>query len=183
MRKRWLVAGLLVGVLAVGVTGGAALAQNATETPEASAEGETPHKSFAARVAERLGLSEEEVQNAFTEAHREMHDERVQAWLDKLVAEEAITQEQADAYIEWYRARPDDVPALLPFFGGHHSKARIIFGPGAHHFEHSFDGAPLFIEPALPDDAEEALNQALEWGMDLDGVEASVFSNLLHRND
>ena len=100
MKKRWLVA-LLVGVLALSITGGAVLAQdNGTGT-------DTPLKSFASRVATILGLEETQVQDALKQAATEMQDEALQRKLDKLVEKEKLTQEQADDYKEWYDSRPE----------------------------------------------------------------------------
>jgi hypothetical protein len=36
-----------------------------------------------------------------------MQDEAPQNWLQKLVDEDKITQEEADQYLEWWQARPN----------------------------------------------------------------------------
>ncbi len=94
------VVGLLVAVAAVGVMVGAALAQSADAGGG---------RSFAERVAEILGLDSATVENAMKQAKSDMTDERVQAMLDKMVTAGKATQEQADAYLTWYRARPEGV--------------------------------------------------------------------------
>lgn len=101
------VVGLLVAALvAVGVMGGTVLAQSADENPV---------QSFAERVAEILGLDSATVENAMEQAKSDIAEERVQAWLDKMVAADKATQEQADAYMDWYEARPEDVGDKLSF--------------------------------------------------------------------
>ena len=58
-RRRWFVVSLIVAVLALSVTGGAVLAQGS-----GGQDGDSPLKSFAARVAGILGLEETQVQDA-----------------------------------------------------------------------------------------------------------------------
>jgi hypothetical protein len=93
------------------LAGGATFAQ----TPDG---GESAVKTFASRVAEKLGLTEEAVETAMKESRQEMQDERVTAKLDAMVGSGRITRDQADAYIEWYKARPQDLIGL-PGFGKH----------------------------------------------------------------
>ena len=100
MRKRWMITSFLVGLLTVGVAGGAVLA---SEHEDGS-----PITGFAARVASILGIDQTQVEDAFQQAQEEMADERLQAMLDAQVESGRITQEQADEYSEWYQARPDD---------------------------------------------------------------------------
>ena len=115
MKRRWLFGTLLAVVLAVGITGGAVLAQ------EADGDADSPLRSFVSRVATILGLEEATVQDAFDQAAKEMEDEALQRKLDRWVAEERLTQEQADEYAQWYRSRPDSLSPGFPY---------RKFGPG-----------------------------------------------------
>ena len=101
MRKRWFFVTLLVGVLALGITGGTVLAQ------ENGVGGDSPLGKFTSRVANILGLDEAQVQDALDQAAREIRDESLQLKLDHMVESGRLTQEQADAYLEWYQSRPD----------------------------------------------------------------------------
>ena len=101
--KVWLMAAATLAVLAVGVGGGAVLAQE-SESGDSS-----PVKSFVSRVAEILGLEEETVQDAFTQARREMMDDGVERKLDAAVESGKLTQEQADEIQEWYDSKPDSI--------------------------------------------------------------------------
>ena len=109
MRKRWIVVSVVLAALAIAITGGAIMAQDDNGGS----------KSFAGRVAEILGLDEDTVADAMKQAKDEMRDEAVRAKLDALVEEGVMTQEQADAYLEWLESRPD-----VDFGGG--------FGRGGH---------------------------------------------------
>ena len=103
---------LLIGlaaalVVVVGLAGGTVLAQSADEDGE--------KKSFAERVAEILGLESDTVEDALKQARSEMQEERTDAWLDKAVEAEKITQEEADAYSDWLDDRPEGVGEWLRF--------------------------------------------------------------------
>ena len=112
MKKRWFVATLLVGVLAIGITGGTVLAQT-DGTNSDSLVGK-----FASKVAAILGLDETKVQDALKQAAGEIQDEALQRKLDHMVEIGRLTQEQADDYYEWYQSKPE---GIFPGrgFGGH----------------------------------------------------------------
>jgi len=94
--KKLIIAGVLAVVVLVGSITGLALAQTgSTDT--------TSSKTLLARVAAILGIDQQKVENAFTQAQSEMRDEALQ----KMVEEGKITQEQADKYKAWLKARPD----------------------------------------------------------------------------
>ncbi len=103
MRKVWLMVAATLAVLAIGVGGGAVLAQES-----GSGDG-SPVKSFVSRVAEILGLEEQTVQDAFTQAKQEMADEGIERKLAAAVESGRLTQEQADEIAAWYDAKPDSI--------------------------------------------------------------------------
>ena len=111
MRKRWIIVSVVMAALAIALTGGAILAQDDGDDESS--------KSFAGRVAEILDLDEDTVADAMKQAKEEMRDEAVKAKLDALVEAGKITQDEADAYLEWLEDRPD-----VDFGGG--------FGRGGH---------------------------------------------------
>ena len=110
MRKRWVIVSVVMAALAIAITGGAIMAQD---------EDEDSSKTFAGRVAEILGLEDDTVADAMKQAKEDMRDEAVKAKLDALVEDGKMTQEDADAYLEWLESRPD-----VDFGGG--------FGRGSH---------------------------------------------------
>ncbi len=122
MKKRWLFVPLAVGLLALAITGGAALAQSS------GASGDTPAKSFAARVATILGLDQAKVQDAMKQARKDMQDEALQNKLDQMVKNGRLTQDQADQLKKWYQSRPDVVAPGLPFGGRGFHGGRMHYG-------------------------------------------------------
>ena len=117
MRKRyWLTGTIVAAVMVLGIMGGVVMAQ---ETDD----GDSEKQSFAARVADTLGLDETTVQDAMDEAREEMREEALQAKLDRLVENGHMTQEQADEYETWIEARPDGLsPKLFGGFGKKHHR-------------------------------------------------------------
>ena len=90
------------------------------------------YADFVARVAEILGEDEETVRSAMDQARQEIHDEmiqrreqaamdRLQAWLDAAVEAEKITQDEAEAYLQWHADRPEGIGA--GYSPHHHGKA------------------------------------------------------------
>lgn len=143
MRKRWMITSFLVGLLTVGVAGGAVLANEHEDG--------SPITGFAARVAGILGIDQAQVEEAFQQALKEMADERLQAKLEAQVEAGRITQEQADEYIEWYQSRPDDGIGIGQGsrFGGHgfFKRGRGFRGGFGHHG----DVRPAAPAPTTPD--------------------------------
>ena len=116
MKRKWLMVPLVTGILAAGITGATVLAHND------DGEQQSPKDAVATKVAEILGIDEQSVKDALTEATKEVRSERVQHRLDDAVEAGRLTREQADAYLEWYEARPDG-PNL-------HRNAHRLFGFG-----------------------------------------------------
>ncbi|PKB71339.1 MAG: hypothetical protein BZY87_05650 [SAR202 cluster bacterium Io17-Chloro-G6] len=101
MKRKWLMIPLVTGILAAGITGATVLAHNE------DGEQESPKTKVATKLAEILGLDDQTVIDALQEATQEVHSERIQHRLDDMVEAGRLTQEQADAYLEWYEARPE----------------------------------------------------------------------------
>jgi len=100
-RKKLVIVAVVVAVVVlVGSIGGIALAQ--TENGDT-----TQPKTLLARVAEILGIDQQTVEDAFTQARTEMRDEALDNYLNNLVDEGKITQEQADQYKTWWQSKPD----------------------------------------------------------------------------
>ena len=105
MKRRLFLGLAAVAIMASGIAAGVAWTQ------VAHAQEETAAKGFAARLATILGLEDDVVQDAFKEARSDIQDERFQAKMDRLVESERITQDEADAAIEWYEERPEGINA------------------------------------------------------------------------
>ena len=89
----------------------------------------TSTKSFLARVAEKLGITEEELSNAFEEARQEMRDEACLRALDKAVAEGYISQEEAGEIRGWWGQKPEALDrGLLRHNFGFRTMRKHMFG-------------------------------------------------------
>ena len=109
MKKRWIVSSILVGLLTAGLAGGAVLAQATdSDSKNTDADGRSsPMSDVIARVAEILGVEQDEVEDAFDQAITEQAEQKASDGLAKLVEMGVLTQEQSDAYQTWLDARPD----------------------------------------------------------------------------
>lgn len=133
---------VLVAILLLTVGGTAiALAQEEEEpTPQVEANG------LLARVAEILGMSEEDLIDAFKQARQEMMEERWEEAfyraLDKAVEEGLLTQEEADEIREWWEEKPEalNLGLLRRVFG--------LVGPDAKNLPNN--GRGKHLELGLP---------------------------------
>lgn len=134
MRKRWIVASVLVGLLAAGLAGGAVLAQSGggkSVVMTIDLDSDSHKAEYAARVASILGIDAEQVEAALEQAAMELKEERLDKKLDSIVEKGLLTQEEADAIQAWLALRPEG--AFMPFkeYGGW---GRSFSGKGFHGF-------------------------------------------------
>ncbi len=61
------------------------------------------------KVAEILGISREELANAFEQARQEMGEQAFISYLDEAVEKGLITQDEADEIADWWLNRPEAV--------------------------------------------------------------------------
>jgi len=142
-RMKVLVA-VLAAILLLSVGGTAmvmAQEEEPTPTPEAGANG------LLARVADILGISQDELGNAFRQAQQEMRQETFLRFLDKAVAQERITQAEADEFLEWWEQRPETCDRLL-------LRARIHQATGSRQMQQqgimSMSDGPMWESPKCP---------------------------------
>ncbi len=115
MKKRWIVSSILVGLLAAGLVGGAVVAQSDDHSlRDSDGDGKSSRMSgVIARVAEILGIEQEQVEDAFDQAIAEQAEQKAADGLAALVEKGLLTQEDADAIQDWLAARPEgEFPAL-----------------------------------------------------------------------
>jgi polyhydroxyalkanoate synthesis regulator phasin len=65
------------------------------------------------RVADILGIDKQTLENAFKQAQSELRENALDTRLQQLVKQGSWTQQQADAYKAWIKARPDVPPLRL----------------------------------------------------------------------
>jgi hypothetical protein len=132
LKRKWLFIPVLAAVVLVGIgiIGGAVYANSSAS---AASDNQT---TFAARVAQILGIDQTKVESAFTQAKKEMRDDAMNAQLQKMIDNGKITQEQADQYKAWIQSKPD-LPAELGSqgpMGGRGSKGGCFPGMGGRGF-------------------------------------------------
>jgi hypothetical protein len=129
--KRFILIAILAAVMLVGGIGGVVLAQDNGDDSEP----ETKCEAVLDRALEiyeentQVAIDKEALKDAFAQAQSEMRTSALETWLESLVAEGKIDQSEADAYLEWWLAKPD-VPLTGPSggFGGHGLRGRMMFG-------------------------------------------------------
>jgi len=118
--KKFIVGVVLAAVLLFGSIGGVALAN--TENGDDS-QPEARYEALLDRVCEiyeentGVAINPPELEDAFAQARREIRDEGADRYLQNLIDQGKISQDEADQHQEWFQARPD-VPLQRPFDHG-----------------------------------------------------------------
>ncbi len=100
----------VVAVIALLTFGGAAtvLADDGSTPAQ-----ETASKGLFARVANILGVTEDELVSAFKQARLEMQEEAFNKAIDKAVEKGVLTQEEASDIKAWWEQRPEALTTRL----------------------------------------------------------------------
>jgi hypothetical protein len=93
----------VVALVVVGSMVGIAFAQSGSESSG---------NTLLARVAAILGIDQTKVEDAFTQARKEMRDEALDSYLKDMVEQGKITQAEADQYKTWWDTKPDALDKL-----------------------------------------------------------------------
>jgi hypothetical protein len=107
--KKFVLAVVLVVVIVAGSIGGVVLAADNGDGSQT----ETRCEALLDRACEiyeqqtGVAIDQEVLKDAFVQAQDEMQSEALQNYLDKLVEQGKITQEEADEYLTWWQAKPD----------------------------------------------------------------------------
>jgi len=108
---------VLVAILLLTVGGVATvMAEEPTPTPEPRTKicmVTANTTGLLARVAEILGVSQEDLANAFKQARQEMRDEAFFRYLDKAVEEGLIDEGEAEAIKQWWEQKPEVLDSNL----------------------------------------------------------------------
>jgi hypothetical protein len=101
---------VLLAVVVLTVGGAATvMAQDEPTQEEPELAPSSGANGLLARVAEILGISQEELVNAFEQSRQEMREETFISHLDKAVEKGLITQDEADEIKDWWLSRPEAV--------------------------------------------------------------------------
>ncbi len=137
MKRRWLLVSAATAALALLVVGGVVFAaSNSDDGGTGGTEQQTQKDKFTDRVAEILGKDPAEVKSAVQQARKEQQEQAMSDYLDKLVQNGRITQDEANQIKQWLAQRPQALSKLGPGFG---------VGPffhGRHFGGHHFRGLP-----------------------------------------
>ncbi len=94
-------------VIVVRLTVGATATVMAKGEVETTPPPEASENALLERVADILGIDEEDLINALKQAQQEMREEAFINRLNQAVEEGLITREQADEIIEWWEQKPE----------------------------------------------------------------------------
>ena len=113
-KRKWFIPAVLLPILLIGgVVGGAvALADDGSSDTASQVQAAGRLQLLLDRACaiyeEETGMAidSEELKAALCQARGEMQEEALANWLQNLVGEGQITQEEADEYLEWWESRP-----------------------------------------------------------------------------
>ena len=118
--KFGLIAIVALTALSVGIT-----AIAFAESPEVEVGGDGgPRQIFLSKVADILGLEEEQVADAFVQAQQEMREEAQEQRLQRAVDDGRIAEAEAEQIREWLQNRPEALQQLGPPAHPHLRNAR-----------------------------------------------------------
>ena len=136
LSKRFVIVTALVGVLVVGGITGVVVLADEGDTTDATEQTQARGEAFLEKLCqiyeEQTGvtLDQEALKDAAVQARDEMRGEALQAYLDRLVEEGTLTQEEADEYLDWWQSKPDVAIGLGPL--GQCLMDRAMSGQGPH---------------------------------------------------
>lgn len=139
-KRKWLVIGVAVAVVILigGILGGVVYAQSGSTTTTTTTT-TNPQDTLMAKVASILGIDQTTLENAFTQAKKDVQSDNLSNYLQSLVTAGKITQDQADQYLQWWNSQPALPNGVnVPGFG----MGRMGFGGG-------FRGMRGCVPPAL----------------------------------
>jgi hypothetical protein len=122
--KKFIIIAVLAAVVLIGTISGVALAQTRNGDNSPQTQQESLLDKVCAIYEQNTGtaIDVQALKDAFAQAQSEMRKEALDNYLQKLVDEGKITQEEADQYKAWLESKPDvNIPIApgLPGFGMH----------------------------------------------------------------
>ena len=108
--RKFIFIALLATVLLVGSIGGVVLAQTENDDenqPEAKCEALLNRVCAIYQENTGVAIEQEALKDAFNQAQDELRTEAMETWLQSLVENGKITQDEADQYQEWRQSKPD----------------------------------------------------------------------------
>jgi len=113
-KKAKIILAVLAAVTVLAVGGAATvMAQDEPADEEVLTTSETGTGGFMARVAVILGISEDELVNAFKQARQDLRDEAIDRAIDKAVEEGLIDETEAAEIRGWLGEKPEAIDRFL----------------------------------------------------------------------
>jgi hypothetical protein len=136
--KKLIIISMILAVVAIGSISGVALAQGGEDNGPAPGGNGLMERACAIYEANTgVAIDQAAFMNAIAQAQSEMQAAAMEARLDKMVENGVLTEEQAQALLEWWQSRPD-----VPFDLGFGGQGALHGGPGG------------FGQPPLPEGFE-----------------------------
>ena len=136
-KRKWFILGVLLPILLIGgVAGGVVVAgSDSSSSTEDQSQIAARYQALLDRVCaiyeEKTGVAidSEQLKDALDQAQSELQEEALENWLQDLVDNGKITQEEVDQYLEWWQSRPG-IELPLPGLGGHGHGGGMMWGRG-----------------------------------------------------
>ena len=98
-KKKFIISLVVIAIAVFASIGGIAFAQGSGTDSQSD--------SLLGKVASILGIDQQKVEDAFTQAQQEMQQERQDQMLQNLVDQGILTEDQATQYKDWLNSKPD----------------------------------------------------------------------------
>jgi hypothetical protein len=136
-KRKWFIPVVVASVLLIGgIVGGVVVAANNSSSDTTAGNQTQATDQYQALLDRACAIYEEntgvaidsgQLKDALDQAQSEIQNEALASWLQNLVDEGKITQEEADQYLEWWQSRPD-IELPLPGLGGHGHGGGMMWG-------------------------------------------------------
>jgi hypothetical protein len=134
-KRKWFILGVLLPILLIGgVAGGVVVAgSDSSSSTEDQSQIAARYQALLDRVCaiyeEKTGVAidSEQLKDALDQAQSELQEEALENWLQDLVDNGKITQEEVDQYLEWWQSRPG-IELPLPGLGGRGHGGGMMLG-------------------------------------------------------
>jgi uncharacterized membrane protein len=136
-KSKWFIPVVVASVLLIGGITGGVVAAVSNDSGNTTAGNQTQATVRYQALLDRacaiyeettgVALDSEQLGEALEQARSEMRDEALQNWLQDLVDNGKITQEEADQYLTWWQSRPNVELPLLGL-GGHGHEGGVMWG-------------------------------------------------------
>jgi len=123
--RKLIIISMILAIVAIGSISGVALAQGGEDNGPATGGGLMERACAIYEANTGVAIDQAALKDAIAQAQSEMQAAAMEARLDRMVADGVLTEEQAQALLEWWQSRPD-----VPFDLGCGGQGVFRSGPG-----------------------------------------------------